>query len=225
MAHAPIALAGRAHTHNGLHQTICHPPRDLPMTAQERDQLQQFLAALRQQSHLPKDALAEGLIRGALAQQPDAPYWLVQRSLALQLALNAAQARLAQLQTQCDAQAARGHALASDAAIHAAGATRPADAGAGAAPVEDARVQPAPMAPALPSSSSPWGRGLLAQVSSTALGVTTGVVAGGLLLQGLQGLWGSDASSPGSIQGSAGGLSAAELDAADGAWDLGDDWA
>jgi hypothetical protein len=56
------------------------------------------------------------------------------------------------------------------------------------------------------------------------LGVTTGVVAGGLLLQGLQGLWGPDAAAPGVAQGSAGGLAAAEPDAGDGLWDLGDDW-
>ncbi len=80
------------------------------------------------------------------------------------------------------------------------------------------------MAPALLSPPSPWGRGLLAQVGGTALGVTTGVVAGGLLLQGLQGLWGPDAATPGVAQGSAGGLATAEPDAGDGLWDLGDDW-
>lgn len=202
------------HTHNGLNRTICHPRRDLPMTAQERDQLQQFLAALRQQRSLSKDAVAEGLIREALAQQPDAPYWLVQRSLALQLALNAAQARMTQLQAQCDEQAAR---LASDARPAAAGTTQPADGGAGTG--ASARVQTAPMAAAQPG---PWGRGLLAQVSGTALGVTTGVVAGGLLLQGLQGLWGGDAASP--DPASAASLPTAALDEGDGLWDLGDDW-
>jgi hypothetical protein len=189
------------------------------MTAQERDQLQQFLAALRQQRSLPNDTLAESLIREAVAQQPDAPYWLVQRSLALQLALDAAQARLTQLQAQCDEQAARWQALASDAAPNSVGASQPV--GVGAAPGASARHQTASMAPAQPS---PWGRGLLAQVSGTALGVTTGVVAGGLLLQGFQGLWGADAASPDLAQGSAGGMSTAEPDAGDGLWELGDDW-
>jgi hypothetical protein len=188
------------------------------MNAQERDQLQQFLVTLRQQRSFPKDALADGLIRDALAQQPDAPYWLVQRSLALQLALNAAQARLAKLQEQCDEQAARWQALASDAAPTAAAAIKPADGG----PVsgETARVQATAIAQAEPS---PWGRGLLAQVSGTALGVTTGVVAGGLLLQGLQGLLTPDAASP--VSGSAGSLPTSQLDEGDGLWDLGDDWA
>lgn len=189
------------------------------MTAQERDQLQQFLAALRQQRVQSKDALADGLIRDALAQQPDAPYLLVQRTLALQLALDAAQARLGLLQAQCDEQAAH---LASAASPSAAGATL--SGGGGSAGADLARVQAAPMVTAQPSASSPWGRGLLAQVGGTALGVTTGVVAGGLLLQGLQGLLGTDAATPDVAQGSAGGLAAAEPDAGDGLWDLGDDW-
>ena len=189
------------------------------MNAQERDQLQQFLAALRQQRAQPKDALADGLIRDALAQQPDAPYLLVQRSLALQLALDAAQARLGLLQAQCDEQAAR---LASAASHTAAGATLPG--GEGSAAADLARVQAAPMVTAQPNAASPWGRGLLAQVGGTALGVTTGVVAGGLLLQGLQGLWGTDAATPDVAQGSDGGLAAAEPDAGDGLWNLGDDW-
>ena len=207
MSPGSIATTPKVRTHNGLLKTISHPGRDLFMTAQERDQLQQFLAALRQQRSLPKDAVAEGLIREAMAQQPDAPYWLVQRSLALQLALSAAQARMAQLQAQCDA------------ATTASGVTRPVDGGACTTLGEAARTPAAPMAP---TQSSPWGRGLLAQVSGTALGVTTGVVAGGLLLQGLQSLWGPDAASPGPA--AAGNLPTAALDEGDGLWDLGDDW-
>ena len=60
------------------------------MTADERDQLMYFLGTLRQQSGQPKDPLADGLIREALAQQPDALYQLVQRCMALQQALDAA---------------------------------------------------------------------------------------------------------------------------------------
>ena len=218
MSPGSIASSLEVGSHNGMHRTISHRRRDLPMTAQERDQLQQFLAALRQQRSLPKDALAEGLIRDVLTQQPDAPYWLVQRSLALQLALNAAQARLAQLQAQCDEQAARWQALAADAAPTASGATGAADGGAASGEV--ARAQSVAMAQAHPS---PWGRGLLAQVSGTALGVTTGVVAGGLLLQGLQGLLGTDAASP--MSGAAASLPTVAMDEGDGLWDLGDDWA
>ena len=68
------------------------------MNAQERDQLQQFLASLRQQRVQAKDPVADGLIRDALASQADATYLLVQRAMALSLALQATQNRLQQLQ-------------------------------------------------------------------------------------------------------------------------------
>jgi hypothetical protein len=60
------------------------------MNVQERDALLKFLASLRQTPITSKDAVADSIIRDALAQQPDALYKLVQRSMALQLALDAA---------------------------------------------------------------------------------------------------------------------------------------
>jgi hypothetical protein len=63
------------------------------MTADERDQLMHFLGTLRQQRGPSKDPVADALIRDALAQQPDALYRLVQRCMALQLALDAATAQ------------------------------------------------------------------------------------------------------------------------------------
>jgi hypothetical protein len=160
------------------------------MNAQERDQLQQFLASLRQQRAQAKDPVADGLIRDALASQADATYLLVQRAMALGLALQATQNQLQQLQNAT------------------------------------AQVQQAPIPHGAAHTAQPslWMRGLVGQVGGTALGVATGVVAGGALLQGLQALWGSDAAPPDLAQGSAGGLSAAEPDAGDGLWELGDDW-
>jgi hypothetical protein len=67
------------------------------MNAQERDQLLKFLASLRQTPVKTKDALAESIIRDALGHQPDAIYQLVQRSMALELALEAA---LSQIKAQ-----------------------------------------------------------------------------------------------------------------------------
>jgi len=60
------------------------------MNAQERDQLLKFLASLRQTATPTKDAVAQQIIQDSIGQQPDALYLLVQRSLALQLALDAA---------------------------------------------------------------------------------------------------------------------------------------
>ena len=177
------------------------------MNAQERDQLQQFLASLRQQRVQAKDPVADGLIRDALASQADATYLLVQRAMALSLALQATQNRLQQLQAS------------SAAALQASEAVNP---NASAVP---AQVQaPVPGAGATAAPPSLWMRGLVGQVGGTALGVAAGVVAGGAVLQGLQALWGSDAASPDLAQGSAGGLSTAAPDAGDGLWDLGDDW-
>jgi hypothetical protein len=177
------------------------------MNAQERDQLQQFLASLRQQRVQAKDPVADGLIRDALASQADATYLLVQRVMALGLALQATQNRLQQLQAS------------SAAALKASEAANP-DVSAVPAQVQ----APVPGAGATAAPPSLWMRGLVGQVGGTALGVAAGVVAGGAVLQGLQALWGSDAASPDLAQGSAGGLSTAAPDAGDGLWDLGDDW-
>jgi hypothetical protein len=177
------------------------------MNAQERDQLQQFLASLRQQRVQAKDPVAYGLIRDALASQADATYLLVQRAMALSLALQATQNRLQQLQAS------------SAAALKASEAANP-DVSAVPAQVQ----APVPGAGATAAPPSLWMRGLVGQVGGTALGVAAGVVAGGAVLQGLQALWGSDAASPDLAQGSAGGLSTAGPDAGDGLWDLGDDW-
>lgn len=177
------------------------------MNAQERDQLQQFLASLRQQRVQAKDPVADGLIRDALASQADATYLLVQRAMALSLALQATQNRLQQLQAS------------SAAALKASEAANP-DASAVPAQVQ----APVPGAGATAAPPSLWMRGLVGQVGGTALGVAAGVVAGGAVLQGLQALWGSDAATPDLAQGAAGGLSTAGPDAGDGLWDLGDDW-
>lgn len=178
------------------------------MNAQERDQLQQFLATLRQQRVQAKDPVADALIRDALAGQPDAAYVLVQRTMALTLALQATQQQLQQLQ-QLQAAAAQA-ASASDAPQAAASASL------GQAPASQASTAP----PSL------WMRGLVRQVGGTALGVATGVVAGGVLLQGLQALWGDEAASPANLLGGAAAdkLSASSGEGDSGLWDLGDDW-
>jgi uncharacterized protein len=183
------------------------------MNAQERDQLQQFLATLRQQRVQAKDPVADGLIRDALASQTDATYLLVQRAMALSLALQATQNRLQQLQA------------ASAAALQASNpeqATEAPKAVANAAPSQ----APAPLVNGAAHTAPPslWMRGLVGQVGGTALGVATGVVAGGVLLQGLQALWGDDAASPASILGSAAADSLSTPTEGDGLWDLGDDW-
>ncbi len=216
------------------------------MNATERDQLQQFLTALRQTRADPKDPTADALIREAVALQADAPYLLVQRAMGLGLALDAAQERIQQLEAQCAEQAAR--LLSASTVAPAASSFLMSGAQAwGRGTVAAAVPSPAPAAVPVPNQSramasgaapqaSAWGGGLMAQVATTA----AGVVAGGLLFQGVQSLMGQNKPSPESNAASpssnaqeeaAPGLVSPQasaddaLDTGDSSWDAGEDWA
>ena len=229
------------------------------MNASERDQLQQFLNALRQTRAEPKDPTADGLIREAVSAQADAAYLLVQRAMGLGLALDAAQTRIAQLETQCAqqldelAQLQRNQA-APAAATSANGSwmssaqtwgrgpetpVQPLPATAATARFatgSSAVARPAAMPVHASAPTSAWGGGMMAQMATTA----AGVVAGGLLFQGVQSLMGQNKHSPESNAASP--LSKAQdedtpglvspqasaddaLDAGDSSWDAGEDWA
>lgn len=180
------------------------------MNTTERDQLQQFLSALRQTRADPKDPTADGLIREAVQAQADAPYLLVQRAMGLGLALDAAQTRIQELEAQCAQQlaqlaqwqatqvpapAAKGGWM-SGAQAWGRGAETPPQPWPAAAPHVATRApmfgRPTAVATAAPASA--WGGGLMAQVATTA----AGVVAGGLLFQGVQSLMGQHSASPAS---------------------------
>lgn len=222
------------------------------MNASERDQLQQFLSALRQTRADPKDTTAEALIQEAMRAQADAPYLLVQRAMGLGLALDVAQSRIQQLETQCAQQLDQLAQLQSNqtTTAHAQEAKgswmsgsqawgRGAETPAQPLPSSSARfTNPAPVAartaamPA-PAPASAWGGGMMAQMATTA----AGVVAGGLLFQGMQSLMGGHQSTPASNAASPmsdtpedtlSGLvspQASADDAGDNAWDTGEDWA
>ena len=70
------------------------------MTLQESQLLQDFLDQLAQVRGVRKDPEAQAMIQKALAQQPDAPYLLVQRAMLLEQALNQAKGQIAQLEGQ-----------------------------------------------------------------------------------------------------------------------------
>lgn len=227
------------------------------MNATERDQLQQFLSALRQTRADPKDLTADDLIREAVRSQADAPYLLVQRAMGLSLALDAAQSRIQQLEAQCAQQLDQlaqlqrnlaATALAptasgswiSSAQTWGRGAETPAQhrpsLDAAPATARFASSPPAAARPAAmpaPTPASAWGGGMMAQMATTA----AGVVAGGLLFQGVQSLMGgpqtsgeSNAASPLSnapdeaLPGLVSPQAAAD-EAGDASWDAGEDWA
>jgi hypothetical protein len=70
------------------------------MTPQEHEKLQEFLTQLNQAQGVQRDPEADALIRAAVARQPDAAYLLVQRTLLQDQALEAAKARIADLERQ-----------------------------------------------------------------------------------------------------------------------------
>ena len=226
------------------------------MNAAERDQLQQFLSALRQTRADPKDPTADGLIREAIAAQADAPYLLVQRAMGLGMALDAAQTRMAQLEAQCAqqlnelTQLQKNQATAATASSNGSWMSSAQAWGRGpetpvqpfpanAATSRFATHAPTAVLPAAmpaPASTSAWGGGMMAQVATTA----AGVVAGGLLFQGVQSLMGhhkpsteSNTASPlsnaqeESLPGLVSPQASADdaLDAGDASWDAGEDWA
>jgi hypothetical protein len=90
--------------------------------------LHDFLAQLIQARGIQKDPEADALIQRAVAQQPDAAYLLVQRSLLMEQALNNAKDQIAQLQNQVQS-AQQGDRRFLDAnAWGNSGASRPASA-------------------------------------------------------------------------------------------------
>src|SRR5258707_11807944 len=70
------------------------------MVPQERDLITPLLARLKGAAAQPKDPEADALIRQALREQPDMPYYLVQTVLIQDLSLHQAQNRIAELEQQ-----------------------------------------------------------------------------------------------------------------------------
>ena len=73
------------------------------MTPQEHEKLQQFLSQMRQAQGVQRDPEADALINAAVSRQPDAAYLLVQRTLLQEQAIEAARARIAELEQQLQA--------------------------------------------------------------------------------------------------------------------------
>jgi hypothetical protein len=70
------------------------------MEPQERDLITTLLTRLQSAAGQPKDAEADTLIRQAMTQMPDAPYYLVQTVLIQDLSLHSAQNRITELERQ-----------------------------------------------------------------------------------------------------------------------------
>lgn len=175
------------------------------MTPQERELLTAFLHQMTQAQAGQKDPEAEALIRDAAARQPDALYLLTQRALGLDHAMQAMQEQVAKLQSEldllrrpaptsflADPNAWGRSPSAAAPGLSASSAQNPdlaplAPLGSNTLQRNTAQsMQPAPMQqpmqqPMRPAASSWGGAGILGTVATTA----AGVVAGGLLYQGI----------------------------------------
>jgi hypothetical protein len=144
------------------------------------EQLFGKLAAVESQS-APRDAEAEAFIRQQIAARPGAPYYMAQTIVVQEQALNAAQARIEELEAQAaEAPRQSGGLLGS-----LFGDSRPARR-SGAVP----RVGPAASPPQWPAGTQvpqrSGGGGFLAGAAQTAMGVAGGV----LLANAIGGMFG-----------------------------------
>jgi uncharacterized protein len=170
------------------------------MTPQEKELISSLMGRLKKVGAEPKDAEAEALIRQAMAEQPDAPYQLVQTVLIQDMALNQAQSRIADLERQLADAKARTQPVSSFLGGLAAGTgaamppfgpwgqpvPQPANQpghGPGGGYARPDYASPAPPAPPAPQD------GFLRSAATTA----AGVAGGALLFEGIQSMFGHHA--------------------------------
>jgi hypothetical protein len=163
------------------------------MSPQERQVLQDFLNQLIQVRGVVKDPEADAMIAKAVAQQPDAPYLLVQRALLLEQALNNAKAEIAALQNQQRAAPQASSSFLDPNAWGNSAAVRPAPA-AQPAPVAMPQYQtPQAMAPSGGPSFMRGGMGGMGGMLGNIAATAAGVAGGQFLFHGIENLLGHHA--------------------------------
>lgn len=182
------------------------------MTPQERELITALLQRLRQTQGQPKDPEAEQLIRSAIAEQSDAPYYLVQTVLIQDMALHNAQSRIADLERQLAAarDAADSSAAApqrtsflgglfggGSGAVQAPAGSPPPGPWSRPAAAQQYQPQPQyqPQNPGYqPGYGAPpnWGGGSSGFLQSAAT-TAAGIAGGALLFEGIQSMFGSHA--------------------------------
>ncbi len=180
------------------------------MQQQERDLISGLFDRLKPFESQPRDGEADSFIKGLAAQQPAAPYLLVQTVLVQEQALKAAQERIAELEAK------------------AGGTAQPPAAGflGSAPPIGPWGAAAASAAPRMsvpstaPSTRSPLQAALAPQQQQqpaggsflrTAMATAAGVAGGALLFEGIRGLMGSNPFSQQQQQAAAGGTTPQEL--------------
>jgi hypothetical protein len=125
------------------------------------------LAAVERQSP-PRDAGSEAYIRERVARQPGAPYYMAQTIIVQEQALEAAQARIEELEEQAASAPRSSGGLFGD----MFGSSRQRS---GSVPRVGRRGTAAPQQP-IPVMQSQFGGGFLAGAAQTAMGVAGGVL-------------------------------------------------
>jgi uncharacterized protein len=135
------------------------------------------LAEVERQSP-PRDAESEAFIRERIARQPGAPYYMAQTVVVMEQALEAAQARIEELEAQISRapQSSGGGLLGK-----LFGDTRPSSRSTGAMSGAGRTGGAAPQQPIPVQQPQRGGGGFLAGAAQTALGVTGGVLLGNAL--------------------------------------------
>jgi len=179
------------------------------MQQQERDLISGLFDRLKPFESQLRDGEAEAFIKGLAAQQPAAPYLLVQTVLVQEQALKAAQERIAELEAKAGAaQPAATGFLTSAPPVGpwgaAAGSTAPRTSVPSTVPSTRSPLQAA-LAPQQQQQQPPVGGSFL----RTAMATAAGVAGGALLFEGIRSLMGSNPF--GQAQTAAGGTTPPEL--------------
>jgi hypothetical protein len=151
------------------------------MTPQERELITTLLGRLKGASGQPKDPEADALIRQAIAEQPDAPYYLVQTVLIQDLSLHQAQNQIAELQRQlAEANAAKSSGTSFLGSLFGARSS-PAPAPAGSVPSAGPWARGPQVAPPQPPAGPGYAQPGYAQPGYAQPGPAAGGAAGGLM--------------------------------------------
>ena len=182
------------------------------MQQQERDLISGLFERLKPFESQTRDGEADSFIRGLTAQQPAAPYLLVQTVLVQEQALKAAQERIAELESKtADAPAAGAGFLGSAPKIGPwgapAGGAAPRTSVPVTAPANRSPLQAAVAPQQQQAAGAAGGGGFL----RTAMMTAAGVAGGALLFEGIRGLMGSNPGPFGQQQAATGGTTPPEL--------------
>lgn len=167
------------------------------MQSQERDLISGLFDRLKPFEAQPRDAEAEAMIRGLTAQQPAAPYLLVQTVLVQEQALRAAQQRITELEAKTGA--------AAPAAAAGFLGSAPKIGPWGSAPGAESVARPS-----VPPTRSPLQAAVTPQQQGgsflrTAMATAAGVAGGALLFEGIRNLMGNNSGAGGGQQQAATG--------------------